>query len=122
MACLCFRIGRRPVLFLGVVILVVGRCASAYTASLYSVFLVANFVANLPISVVFQSPLIIGGAAEIFSLNLRLEKSQWRRLFVDFTVTCSQQASFTKGIVIMNSSDRYSREVSPPVEISSIGV
>jgi hypothetical protein len=57
-----------------VVALVVGRCASAYTASFYSVFLVANFVANLPVAVVFQSPLIIGGVAEILSLNLRWKK------------------------------------------------
>jgi hypothetical protein len=58
--CLCFRIGRRPVLFLGVIALVVGRCVSVFTASIYSVFLLANFVANLPVAVVFQSPLIIG--------------------------------------------------------------
>jgi predicted MFS family arabinose efflux permease len=61
LTCLFLRIGRRPVLFLGVVILVIGRCVSAFTASYYSVFLVANFVACLPIAVVFQSPLIIGG-------------------------------------------------------------
>jgi predicted MFS family arabinose efflux permease len=60
MTFLCFRIGRRPVLFLGVVVLVIGRCVSAFTASFYSVFLVANLVACLPVAVVFQSPLIIG--------------------------------------------------------------
>jgi len=72
MTCLCFRIGRRPVLFLGVVTLVIGRCASAFTASIYSVFLVANFVANLPVAVIFHSPLIIGGMAETFCLTFIL--------------------------------------------------
>ena len=72
MTCLCFRIGRRPVLFLGVVTLVIGRCATAFTASIYSVFLVAYFVANLPVAVIFHSPLIIGGMAETFCLTFIL--------------------------------------------------
>ncbi|XP_021937633.1 carcinine transporter-like isoform X2 [Zootermopsis nevadensis] len=62
-------IGRRPVLFLGVATLVLGRCVVAFTAGTYVVFLLANFVASLPISVVFQSPLIIG--MEISSASQR---------------------------------------------------
>lgn len=53
-------IGRRPVLFLGVTTLVLGRCITALTASYYSLFLAANIIASLPVAVVFQSPLIIG--------------------------------------------------------------
>lgn len=62
-------IGRRPVLFLGVLTLVLGRCVSAFTAGHFIVFLVANLVASLPIAVVFQSPLIIG--MEISSTSQR---------------------------------------------------
>jgi predicted MFS family arabinose efflux permease len=63
-----FRIGRRPVLFLGVLTLVIGRCVSAFTAGHFVVFLVANVVASLPIAVVFQSPLIIGNTSETLQL------------------------------------------------------
>jgi predicted MFS family arabinose efflux permease len=63
-----FRIGRRPVLFLGVLTLVLGRCVSAFTAGHFIVFLVANIVASLPIAVVFQSPLIIGKISETLQL------------------------------------------------------
>jgi predicted MFS family arabinose efflux permease len=65
-----FSVGRRPVLFLGVVILVLGRCVTAFTAGYYIVFLVANVVASLPVSVVFQSPLIIGKVARTFVCDL----------------------------------------------------
>jgi hypothetical protein len=40
---------------------------SAFTASYFIVFLVANVVASLPIAVVFQSPLIIGKMSEALS-------------------------------------------------------
>lgn len=53
-------------LFLGVATLVLGRCVVAFTAGTYVVFLLANFVASLPISVVFQSPLIIGKISQAF--------------------------------------------------------
>jgi predicted MFS family arabinose efflux permease len=53
-------IGRRPVLFLGVSLLVLGRCVLAFSAELYPVFLTAVVVTSLPIGVIFQSPLIIG--------------------------------------------------------------
>jgi hypothetical protein len=54
------------VLFLGVVILVLGRFVIAFTAGYYVVFLVANVVASLPLAVVFQSPLIIGEVTQAF--------------------------------------------------------
>jgi predicted MFS family arabinose efflux permease len=53
-------IGRRPVMFLGVALLVLGRCVLAFSASLYPVFLTAVVVTSLPMGVIFQSPLIIG--------------------------------------------------------------
>lgn len=53
-------IGRRPVLFLGVSLLVLGRCVLAFSAELYPVFLTAVIVTSLPMGVIFQSPLIIG--------------------------------------------------------------
>jgi MFS family permease len=61
----CFRIGRRAVLFIGVFIIVLGRCASAFTAGYYSLFVVANGLASLGISAVLGAPYIIGIVAEI---------------------------------------------------------
>lgn len=57
---LCSSIGRRPVMFLGVSLLVLGRCVLAFSADLYPVFLTAVVVTSLPMGVIFQSPLIIG--------------------------------------------------------------
>jgi hypothetical protein len=53
-------IGRRPVMFLGVALLVLGRCALLFSAGLYPMFLTAIVVTSLPMGVIFQSPLIIG--------------------------------------------------------------
>lgn len=53
-------IGRRPVLFLGVALLVLGRCVLVFSAGIYTIFLAAVVVTSLPTGVIFQSPLIIG--------------------------------------------------------------
>jgi predicted MFS family arabinose efflux permease len=56
----CSRIGRRPVMFLGISLLVLGRCVLAFSTELYPLFLTAAIVTSLPMGVIFQSPLIIG--------------------------------------------------------------
>jgi len=61
---LCFRIGRRPVLIIGAIIIVLGRCVSAFTAGYYIIFLVANFFTSLAISAILGAPYIIGIVAE----------------------------------------------------------
>jgi hypothetical protein len=53
------------VLFIGAIIIVLGRCVSAFTAGYYTIFLVANFFASLAISVVLGATYIIGTVAEI---------------------------------------------------------
>ncbi|XP_069687257.1 carcinine transporter-like [Periplaneta americana] len=62
-------IGRRPVMFLGVLLLVLGRCVAVFSAGIYTLFLAANVVSSLPAGVIFQSPLIIG--MEISSVQKR---------------------------------------------------
>jgi hypothetical protein len=46
------------------IIIVLGRCVSAFTAGYYTIFLVANFFASLAVSVVLGAPYIIGNVAE----------------------------------------------------------
>lgn len=53
-------IGRRPVMFLGVALLVLGRCVLSFSAGIYPLFLTAVVLTSLPMGVIFQSPLIIG--------------------------------------------------------------
>ncbi|XP_067015458.2 organic cation/carnitine transporter 2 isoform X2 [Anabrus simplex] len=53
-------IGRRPVFFLTLFMLVFGRCISVFTANIYWLFLVASFLGSMSTSASFQSPLAIG--------------------------------------------------------------
>ncbi|XP_067015468.2 organic cation/carnitine transporter 2 [Anabrus simplex] len=53
-------IGRRPVFFITLTILVLGRSLSALTAHIYWVFLIVSFLGSASTSASFQSPLAIG--------------------------------------------------------------
>ncbi|KAJ9573947.1 hypothetical protein L9F63_008689, partial [Diploptera punctata] len=52
--------GRRPIMFLSVALMVIGRTLNAVTSSIYYLFLVACFIGNTASVAVFMSPLIIG--------------------------------------------------------------
>jgi hypothetical protein len=47
-------------MFLGVALLVLGRCVLSFSAGIYPLFLTAVVLTSLPMGVIFQSPLIIG--------------------------------------------------------------
>jgi hypothetical protein len=56
----CFRIGRRPVFFVTLFMLAVGRCLTVFTASIYPLFLTVTVLGSVSQSAAFQSPLVLG--------------------------------------------------------------
>ena len=56
----CFRIGRRPVFFVTLFMLAVGRCLIVFTASIYPLFLTVTVLGSVSQSAAFQSPLVLG--------------------------------------------------------------
>jgi len=58
--CVCFRIGRRPVFFVTLFMLAVGRCLIVFTASIYPLFLTVTVLGSVSQSAAFQSPLVLG--------------------------------------------------------------
>ena len=56
----CFRVGRRPVFFVTLFMLAVGRCLIVFTASIYPLFLTATVLGSVSQSAAFQSPLVLG--------------------------------------------------------------
>nr|CAD7406604.1 unnamed protein product [Timema cristinae] len=53
-------IGRRPVFFISVALLAAGRLISALTSGMYYVFLAVTVISSIPVTAVFQAPLILG--------------------------------------------------------------
>ena len=53
------RLGRRPVFYLSILIITVGRLVSMFTAAYYVVFCIAAVVGSLTAHSIFQAPLII---------------------------------------------------------------
>jgi len=53
-------IGRRPIFFVTLFLLSVGRCLIVFTASNYPLFLTATVVGSVSQSAAFQSPLVLG--------------------------------------------------------------
>ncbi|GFG29642.1 hypothetical protein Cfor_10087 [Coptotermes formosanus] len=53
-------IGRRPVFFVTLFMLAVGRCLTVFTASIYPLFLTVTVLGSVSQSAAFQSPLVLG--------------------------------------------------------------
>ncbi|XP_069687232.1 carcinine transporter-like isoform X2 [Periplaneta americana] len=53
-------IGRRPVFFVTLFMLAVGRCITVFAAGSYPLFLAVTFIGSLSQSAAFQSPLVLG--------------------------------------------------------------
>lgn len=53
-------VGRRPVFFVTLFMLAVGRCLIVFTASIYPLFLTATVLGSVSQSAAFQSPLVLG--------------------------------------------------------------
>jgi hypothetical protein len=56
----CFSIGRRPIFFVTLFMLAVGRCLTVFTASSYPLFLTVTVLGSVSQSAAFQSPLVLG--------------------------------------------------------------
>lgn len=57
---MCFRIGRRPIFFVTLFLLAVGRCLTVFSASIYPLFLTVTVLGSVSQSAAFQSPLVLG--------------------------------------------------------------
>jgi len=75
----CFRIGRRPIFFVTLFLLSVGRCLIVFTASIYPLFLAATVVGSVSQSAAFQSPLVLGMNTKCPKIG-RLRHVQFRGL------------------------------------------
>nr|CAD7200915.1 unnamed protein product [Timema douglasi] len=73
-------IGRRPVFFISIALLAAGRLISALTSGMYYVFLAVTVLSSIPVTAVFQAPLILGieiSASEERSLIALLQCIGW---------------------------------------------
>nr|CAD7406602.1 unnamed protein product [Timema cristinae] len=73
-------IGRRPVFFISLAMLVVGRLVNAFTSDMYYVFMAVTVFTSIPVTALYQTPLIIGievSASEERSLIALLQCIGW---------------------------------------------
>nr|CAD7265567.1 unnamed protein product [Timema shepardi] len=73
-------IGRRPVFFVSLAMLVVGRLVNAFTSDMYYVFMAVTVFTSIPVTALYQTPLIIGievSASEERSLIALLQCIGW---------------------------------------------
>nr|CAD7448068.1 unnamed protein product [Timema bartmani] len=74
------RIGRRPVFFISLAMLVVGRLVNAFISDMYYVFMAVTVFTSIPVTALYQTPLIIGievSASEERSLIALLQCIGW---------------------------------------------